>query len=178
MSLGSRVKIVRKYNKLNQRNFSIMLGLSQAHISNIETDKDKPSDKILKSICVNFNVNFEWLKNGTGDMNSPSTQPDYNQIVLEIKKRFAENDELTNIEINEILSLTINIIDKAKSTDIGMYKYNYIEKMLGIILEILNFIAENEEKNNYVTEEEIVTRIKMKDMINEKLNKIVEIMIM
>lgn len=62
------------------------MGLSQAHISNIENENDNPSDKLLKSICVNFHVNFEWLKNGVGEMEDTSSQTDYNNIILDIKK--------------------------------------------------------------------------------------------
>ena len=41
-SIGERIKIVRKDNKKNQKDFAEELGISQSHISNIEKGADKP----------------------------------------------------------------------------------------------------------------------------------------
>lgn len=87
MAIGDRVKIVRKMNKLKQSEFSKVLGLSQAHISNIESNKDNPSDKILNSISAEFHINFDWLKYGTGEIEDYKPSNDYsNSIILELKK--------------------------------------------------------------------------------------------
>lgn len=71
MTIGERIKEVRKYYKCSQRNFAVRLNLSQAHISNIEANKDNPSDKIIKQICAVYKINREWLKSGEGEMLIP-----------------------------------------------------------------------------------------------------------
>lgn len=66
--ISGRIKMVRKKNKLNQQEFAKIIGLSQTHISKIESGKGKPSDKTLRIIAVEFGVNFDWLKSGQGNM--------------------------------------------------------------------------------------------------------------
>lgn len=60
------------FNKCNirQNEFANKIGVSQAYISKLFKDgSDKtPSDRIIKLVCSEFNVNEEWLRNGTGEM--------------------------------------------------------------------------------------------------------------
>jgi transcriptional regulator with XRE-family HTH domain len=67
-----RIKKIRKDNKLNQQEFARIIDLSQTHISKIENGKDNPSDKVLRTIAVEFGISFEWLKTGQGDMHDKS----------------------------------------------------------------------------------------------------------
>lgn len=73
MNIGDRVKYIRKKNKLNQSQFASILGISQTHISKIESNKDIPSDKILRAISIEFSLNFDWLKSGEGEENVQSS---------------------------------------------------------------------------------------------------------
>lgn len=177
MSIGNRVKIVRKYNKLNQRNFSSILGLSQAHISNIENDNDNPSDKLLKSICTTFNVNFEWLKSGIGEMDNPSPQPDYNNVILEVKRRFSQNSNVANLELSEIINLTFDLVDKIEQLDDKSRYYNYFEKLLRIFIESLNFVNENAKHDNVFSIEDSIKRKEKIGSMSTEINRILELMI-
>lgn len=67
-TLGNRIKSIRTKIGLTQQDFSEILNLSQAHISNIEANKDKPSGKVIKQICMAFGIDKEWLETGKGDM--------------------------------------------------------------------------------------------------------------
>lgn len=177
MSIGNRVKIIRKYNKMNQKNFSSILGLSQAHISNIENDNDNPSDKLLKSICTNFNVNFEWLKNGIGEMDDSSPQADYNNTLLEVKKRFAENSDITNLELNEILKLTFDTIDRIENLDDKARYYNYYEKFLRLFIDSLNIVKEIETKNNCISVSDITNQKEAIETIGFEITRILDLLI-
>lgn len=66
MTLGERIKLVRKSNKLNQTDFANRLGISQTHVSKIEKDIEKPSETLLILIEYQFNINIEWLKKEEG----------------------------------------------------------------------------------------------------------------
>lgn len=74
MELYERIKYLRK-NKLNltREEFGKLLGVSESVIVNIELNRlSKPEQKepLLKLICSTFNVNYSWLKDGIGDMES------------------------------------------------------------------------------------------------------------
>lgn len=67
MTLGERMKFVRKSNRLNQIDFAKKLGISQTHVSKIEKDIEHPSETLLRFTSYMFAVNIEWLKTGNGN---------------------------------------------------------------------------------------------------------------
>lgn len=65
-TIGQRIKYIRKLNKLSQKSFAEVLGISQAHISNIEKGADNPSLTLVKFICSKYFINELWLLKGIG----------------------------------------------------------------------------------------------------------------
>lgn len=68
MSVNSRFKEVRKILKQTQKQYAEELGISQAHLSNIENERDNPSLSLVKLVCVKFGVSEEWLTEEKGEM--------------------------------------------------------------------------------------------------------------
>ena len=66
--MKNRILKIRKDSKLNQEDFGLRLNLTKNYISLIETGNRIPSDRTISDICREFNVNEDWLRNGTGDM--------------------------------------------------------------------------------------------------------------
>ncbi len=66
MTLGERINFVRKNNNMNQSDFALELGISQAHVSKLEKDTEKPSETLLILISHRFNVSIDWLKKEEG----------------------------------------------------------------------------------------------------------------
>lgn len=68
MTLGERIKKVRKKLDLTQQEFCDRIGLKRNSISLVESDKRNPSNQLLLAVCREFNVSEEWLRTGDGDM--------------------------------------------------------------------------------------------------------------
>lgn len=68
MNNGERVRELRKSLGLTLEKFGKPLGVGKTAISNIENGKRNITDQMVKSICREYNVNEEWLINGSGDM--------------------------------------------------------------------------------------------------------------
>ena len=66
--MNERLKIIRLKLKLTQDDFAKKIGIKQAAISAIEKGIRNVTDRIINDICREFNVNEEWLRNGTGEM--------------------------------------------------------------------------------------------------------------
>ena len=67
--MDERLKKLRKVLDLTQHEFAARIGVKQNTIATYEMGKGRvPSSQTLKSICREFNVNEEWLRDGTGDM--------------------------------------------------------------------------------------------------------------
>lgn len=71
MSLGFRIKTVRKAAHLTQEEFGTALHITGAHVSKIESGKAHPSDMLLNAICFTWHINETWLRTGEGRMESP-----------------------------------------------------------------------------------------------------------
>lgn len=68
MTLGERIKKVRKTNDLTQQLFAEEIGSTQNVLANYEAGRRNPSSSVINNICKTFNVNEEWLRTGDGDM--------------------------------------------------------------------------------------------------------------
>ena len=66
--MNSRIFELRKSAGLTQEQFGIKMGISKNYVNLIENGKKNPGDRLISDICREFNVNEEWLRNGTGEM--------------------------------------------------------------------------------------------------------------
>ena len=64
-----RIKELRKaLDNMPQDTFAKKVGLTKNYISLVETGNRSLADRTVKDICRIFDVNEEWLRNGTGEM--------------------------------------------------------------------------------------------------------------
>lgn len=73
-TINERVKMLRKSEKLNSNEkmtlerFGARLGVGKSSISDIENGRRDLTDQMFLSICREFDVNPEWLRDGVGEM--------------------------------------------------------------------------------------------------------------
>lgn len=67
-SLNERIKELRKSHGLSQKDFATKIGISQRSVSWSEQPGNNVPDSTIKSLCMAFNVNEDWLRNGTEPM--------------------------------------------------------------------------------------------------------------
>ena len=72
--MNKRFSRVRKDAGLTQDEFANRIGLTKNFVSLIETDKREPSDRTIKDVCREFDINEEWLKSGKGKMSKDLTR--------------------------------------------------------------------------------------------------------
>ena len=66
MTLGERIREVRKSLKMTMDQFGERIGVTKSTISNIENGNRNATEHMIKSICREFEVNEEWLRTGAG----------------------------------------------------------------------------------------------------------------
>lgn len=66
-TIGTRIKGIRKGAGLTLEKFGAKIGITAASISTIENGKSNPSVQTVLMICREFNVNEDWLRDGTGE---------------------------------------------------------------------------------------------------------------
>lgn len=85
MTVGDRVKTIRKELMLNQTQFAEKIGISQRALSSIERETTNLTERNTREICRVFNVNEQWLRTGEGKMFlEPSEDEQLAQFVGEV----------------------------------------------------------------------------------------------
>lgn len=85
-NMNNRLKELRNELHLTQQKFADRLGVKQNTIAQYEMGRNDPSNAVIISICREFNVSEEWLKNGIGEMFIPLSLD--SDIEENFKKRF------------------------------------------------------------------------------------------
>ena len=145
--MASRFRKIRGALGLTQKEFAQKLGRKIQTISDIETQKALPTIPLLVDIYTNFNIPFNWLILGEGEM-FIKKKPELSQVEL-FKKAFpgvpAEPDVikliesmavpilknlliLKSLEINEIYKSQIREYEKEKAQALDALKINEQEK--------------------------------------------------
>lgn len=112
----NRIIEIREKESLSQEKFAKRLGLSRNFINQVENGKKNLSDRTILDICKEFNINEEWLRNGTGEMHSKIDE-DFASICAEI----GVNDEKAKMAIMKYCQLS----DEDKKLF-----WNFIERFL------------------------------------------------
>ncbi len=68
MTVGERIRVIRKDLKLNQGDFGERVGLSAASISLLEKDTTTITERVARDICRVYGISRSWLLDGTGEM--------------------------------------------------------------------------------------------------------------
>ena len=68
MTQGERIKAIRKELDMTLEEFGMRLGAKKSSMSNLENDRFNLTEQMRKSICREFNVNYDWLTTGEGEM--------------------------------------------------------------------------------------------------------------
>lgn len=78
--IGSRIKTLRKSLNLTQNDFGDRIGVKANTIGNYELSLRNPSNAVIHSICIEFNVNENWLRFGKGEMFSQNKTFNFRDI--------------------------------------------------------------------------------------------------
>ena len=71
--MNERIKQIRSAAKLTQADFAERIGLSRNYIAQVEMGIRDLSDRAIRDICREFNINEEWLRTGDGDMKTENS---------------------------------------------------------------------------------------------------------
>lgn len=81
--MNERIKEVRKHFGLTLVEFGAKIGLSNSALSLLESGKRNPQEQTLRLICREFNVSYDWLRDGVGEMLQQTDEDDdVNRLML------------------------------------------------------------------------------------------------
>ena len=101
MTCGERVKDLRKTLNLTLEEFGSKVGVTKQTISRIENGVNNLTDQMLISICREYNVSEEWLRDGTGEMFIPLTR---NQVITDFAGDIIKEEDTFKKRLIEALA--------------------------------------------------------------------------
>lgn len=131
MTLGERVKEVRKAQDMTLEEFGKRLSVTKVTMSNIERGNRSLTERMLKDICREFNINEKWLKTGEGDMTRKRTEEEeiaalvsdlledgrdnpFFEIILEIVQTYNELSPASQKVLQEASKKLVENLNKKK----------------------------------------------------------------
>lgn len=120
--MNSRLKDIRKALRLTQKEFVARLGITDSGISRLEKGQNQLTDQLIRAICREYKVNYEYLKNGIGEMFVEVPQT----VVDELCEQY-DLDDFDRIMLQEYLKM-----DEASRNVLK----TYIRKICGQISEV------------------------------------------
>lgn len=73
-SISERIVMIIDSVGISKTEFAKKLKITPAYVSKMVNKDYEPSDRLIDSICSTFDVNEEWLRNGTGSMFIPKSE--------------------------------------------------------------------------------------------------------
>lgn len=101
--MKDRIRQLRKELGLNQTEFGERIGVKQTTIAGYETGAKNPMESVVLSICREFNVNENWLRNGTGEMFLEIKE---SSIIAKATELLGEKDPLFEAFVDTYIKLT------------------------------------------------------------------------
>ena len=83
LTLGERIKKVRKDLDLTQQKFAAEIGTTANVLTNYETGRRNPSAAALNNICKTFGISEEWLRTGEGEPTIPTPETTLEKLISE-----------------------------------------------------------------------------------------------
>lgn len=125
ITVGDRIKEIRKEAKLSQTDFGKKLGVSRDVIGNLEYGRVELKEYMLKLICKTFYINEKWLLTGEGPRKCLQDKED-----IELDMIFSDIVSGDNNTIKEIV-LKLSKLD---------------EKYLVALKNLIDVLAEDQNK--------------------------------
>ena len=114
MTLGERIKKIRKEKDLTQQALADQIGIKQNSVALIESGKRNASDQVILAICRECHVREEWLRSGLGEMFVPSPTSELDALAA----RYPQMTHETYVFIEKLAALP----ESAQNTIMGFLR--------------------------------------------------------
>lgn len=163
-TVNERIRQLRQYHKLTQKQFSQKLGISREHLCRIESSKEKPSEQTLLLILALFNINTSWLFDGLGEMTNNSCDETSPELLSKSIKDITNTIKISNYNQSSMIEsiILLNNIFKEISED------NEKIEIIYSIIENLNDIV---NKSNKLSADMTVSDFKEVEALKTEINQ-------
>lgn len=162
MTLGERIKKVRKEKDLTQREFGKLIGIKPNSISLIESGDRNASEQVVLSICREFNVSEDWLRTGEGEMFIPEPIDALETFIRERKlspsdrvliQKFAALDaQSRQAVVDYVITVSDEILKAKPALLVAAKSETTIQSEPDLAAKVAELERQNEEKDRRLQE--------------------------
>ncbi len=177
LSTGERIKSIRKAVGMNQQQFADTLSVSRSFISRVESDKEIPSDTLIKLISLTFQFSYDWIKSGNGEMKNELQKrnlwaKEYNDYFLE-KNKYSEIDSIGFSKCFADIESLLN--NKYISRSSKQHYIRYVHEFLLLLSSKLKFFGFSIKDSDGI-DVDLILEKEEKILVNEFENFIKQIL--
>ena len=124
MTINERIKLVREQLGLTTRSFGASINMSGGAITNMEKGSRNITDRTISDVCREFNVNYDWLVYGDGEMFNQTDRRAYaiideilngqNEFAKQVFMSFANFDKRDWQTLEKLIDNIISMREKDK----------------------------------------------------------------
>ena len=125
MTINERFKLVREQLGLTTRSFGASINMSGGAITNMEKGSRNITDRTISDVCREFNVNYDWLVYGDGEMFNQTDRRAYaiideilngqNEFAKQVFMSFANFDKRDWQTLEKLIDNIISMREKDKN---------------------------------------------------------------
>ena len=150
-TIGNRIRFIRKKQNLKQVDFANRVLVSASYISKVESGKEIPSDIFVKLVALEFDISYEWLKDGKGEIQISKTRYDYfeRNTAIQIddlpKEVYELNDSIKTL-LQSNSTFRIMCLSEIYTNLLKILKLEMCDNEKDLIIEILSDYLGNLEE--------------------------------
>lgn len=122
--MNNQIKLLRKHLGLTLEEFGKRLGVTRAAISNIENGNRNVTEQMIVSICREFGVNEDWLRNGDGEMFEQLTDK---ERLMKYTGMLLRGEDSVVVSAIQALIITYEQLDDSSKATLEKIAMQYIE---------------------------------------------------
>lgn len=127
MNISERIRFLRKEHlHITQESLGEPLGLTRANIANIEAGRIAVTERVILSICKEFNVNENWLRTGEGEMFEQLTEQ---QKLMKYTALLLKNKDSAIATAIQTLIVTYEQLDDTSKATLEKIALQYIDNL-------------------------------------------------
>jgi transcriptional regulator with XRE-family HTH domain len=105
MEINQRLKEARKALNMAQKDFAKALYVTNGFLSDVEKNRRKANDRLLKLASMVFGINEDWLKSGKGEMFHKSPDEKINRLVSIFNELPPDFQDFALLHLDRLLDL-------------------------------------------------------------------------
>lgn len=118
MDINDRLRFLRKHLGLTTRVFGASINMSGGAITNMEKGTRNITERTIRDICREYDINPEWLIHGTEPMKIGDNQINELDIDDEVKQLMLQYDKLNDRDKELIKSMIDSLYEKVELLEI------------------------------------------------------------